>query len=143
MEVETEKAGVNTTLELSENAVEQLKTEIQYLSKEKSEVVDQFNAVRVTGKHRSLPAIIVTESKVFTCVLCSQTTRQKNSLAEELVSARRELERTNETCIRIAKEKEGMNKEKAQLVVELTASERENRAQSEVTKILYSTEVVE
>lgn len=45
MEVETERAGLNTTLELSENTVEQLKTEIQYLSKEKTEVTDQLNAV--------------------------------------------------------------------------------------------------
>jgi len=59
-------------------------------------------------------------------------TRQKNSLAEELVNARRECERTNETCVRIAKEKENLTKEKAQLVVDLTAAERENRAQSEV-----------
>ena len=52
-----------------------------------------------------------------------QMTRQKNSLAEELV---------NETCVRIAKEKENLTKEKAQLIVDLTAAERENRAQSEV-----------
>ena len=61
-----------------------------------------------------------------------QMTRQKNSLAEELVNARRECERTNETCVRIAKEKENLTKEKAQLIVDLTAAERENRAQSEV-----------
>lgn len=47
MEVETEKAGVNTTLEIAENNIEQLKTEISYLSKEKAEVVDQLNAVSV------------------------------------------------------------------------------------------------
>jgi len=45
MEVETEKAGLHTTLEISENNIEQLKTEIQYLSKEKAEVVDSLNAV--------------------------------------------------------------------------------------------------
>lgn len=48
MEVETEKAGLSTTLELSENTVEQLKTEIQYLSKEKADVTDQLNAVSIT-----------------------------------------------------------------------------------------------
>ena len=45
MEVETEKAGVNTTLDIAENNIEQLKTEISYLSKEKAEVVDSLNAV--------------------------------------------------------------------------------------------------
>jgi len=45
MEVETEKAGLNTTLDIAENNIEQLKTEIQYLSKEKAEVVDSLNAV--------------------------------------------------------------------------------------------------
>ena len=34
--------------------------------------------------------------------------------------------------MRIAKEKELLTKEKAQLIVDLTASERENRMQSEV-----------
>ena len=43
-----------------------------------------------------------------------------------------DVEKTNETCVRIAKEKELLTKEKAQLIVELTASERENRMQSEV-----------
>lgn len=64
-----------------------------------------------------------------------QTHRQKNSLAEELVCSRRELEKTNETCVRIAKEKETLTKEKAQLIVDLTASERENRTQSEVSGV--------
>lgn len=45
MEVETEKAGVNTTLDIAENNIEQLKTEISYLSKEKAEVVDGLNGV--------------------------------------------------------------------------------------------------
>ena len=47
MEVETEKAGVNTTLDIAENNIEQLKTEISYLSKEKAEVVDSLNAVSI------------------------------------------------------------------------------------------------
>ena len=50
------------------------------------------------------------------------------------MNARRENERTNETCVRIAKEKENLTKEKAQLIVDLTASERENRSQSEVRR---------
>ena len=52
---------------------------------------------------------------------------QKNSFAE-VVNSRREIE---ETCIRIAK-KELLMKEKAQLIIDLTASERENRKQSEI-----------
>lgn len=45
MELETEKAGLQTTIEISEGNIEQLKTEIQYLSKEKADVTDSLNAV--------------------------------------------------------------------------------------------------
>jgi len=54
MEVETEKAGVSTTLDIAENNIEQLKTEISYLSKEKAEVVDSLNAVRTYGYYISI-----------------------------------------------------------------------------------------
>lgn len=47
MELETEKAGQNTTIEISENNIEQLKTEIQYLSKEKADITDSLNAVSI------------------------------------------------------------------------------------------------
>jgi len=45
MELETEKSGLHTTIEIAESNIEQLKTEIQYLSKEKVDVTDHLNAV--------------------------------------------------------------------------------------------------
>ena len=62
--------------------------------------------------------------------------RQKAALAEELIAARKEVERQSDTIVRIAKEKEALTRDKAQLTVELTASERENRQQSEVISSL-------
>ncbi len=54
--------------------------------------------------------------------------RQKASLAEELINARKDLERQSDTIVRIAKEKEELTQDKAELAVQLTASERENRS---------------
>ena len=56
-----------------------------------------------------------------------QLSRQKAALAEELIKSRKELERQSDTIVRIAKEKEDLNQDKAELAVQLTASERENR----------------
>ena len=58
---------------------------------------------------------------------CSQLGRQKAALAEELIKSRKELERQSDTIVRIAKEKEELTQDKAELAVQLTASERENR----------------
>ena len=62
-----------------------------------------------------------------------QVSRQKASLAEELLQSRRMAEFQGENVSRIAKEKEELTKDKANLVVQLTAAERENRSQSEVS----------
>ena len=71
------------------------------------------------------------------CTICAdcihQESRQKTALAEELIAARKEIERQSDTIVRIAKEKEELTKDKAELTVDLTASERECRQQSEVT----------
>ena len=48
-------------------------------------------------------------------------------MAEELIKSRKELERQSDTIVRIAKEKEELTQDKAELAVKLTASERENR----------------
>ncbi len=48
-------------------------------------------------------------------------------MAEELIGARKELERQSDTIVRIAKEKEDLTQDKATLTVQVTASERENR----------------
>lgn len=59
-------------------------------------------------------------------------TRQKTALAEELIGARKESERQSDAILRQAKAKEELMKEKAELAVQITACERENRQQSEV-----------
>ena len=59
--------------------------------------------------------------------LYQQLSRQKAALAEELIKSRKELERQSDTIVRIAKEKEELTQDKAELAVQLTASERENR----------------
>jgi len=74
-------------------------------------------------------------------------TRQKSALAEELINLRKETERQSDAILRQAKTKEEMMKEKAELAVQITACERENRQQSEVRinvifisfEILFST----
>lgn len=77
MEVETERAGLNTTLELSENAVEQLKTEIQYLSKEKTDVTDQLNSVSPL-RNRIQAALTGTASTTSTMLSIALITALKN-----------------------------------------------------------------
>jgi rootletin len=62
-------------------------------------------------------------------------TRQKTALAEELIGARKESERQSDAILRQAKAKEELMKEKAELAVQITACERENRQQSEVRSI--------
>lgn len=62
--------------------------------------------------------------------------RQKAALAEELVSACKEIDRQSDTIVRIAKEKESLTRNKVELAVSLTASERENRQQSEALSAL-------
>ena len=58
--------------------------------------------------------------------------RIKSSLTEELLGARRDLERHAEAVLRISKEKEDLMHDKAELTVQVTSCERENRQQSEV-----------
>ena len=97
-------AGVIHNLNLTEMSREKLEAELGALNRERAELIEQLNAV----------------------------SRQKTNLAEELLGARKEIERQNDTIVRIAKEKEELTRDKAELSVQLTASERENRQQSEV-----------
>ena len=62
----------------------------------------------------------------------SQVSRQKQALAEELVSARKDCERITNQLGRVSKEKESLTQDKGELVVQVTATERENRQQSEL-----------
>jgi hypothetical protein len=60
--------------------------------------------------------------------------RQKNALAEDLVMAKKDIERLGDNHLRLTKEKEDLNKERNNMVVDLAASERESRKQAEVHK---------
>ena len=72
------------------------------------------------------------------CKMLFQVSRQKTGLAEELISARKEVERQSDTIVRIAKEKEELTHDKASLSVQLTASERECRQQTEVGLLMVA-----
>jgi len=61
----------------------------------------------------------------------SVVSRQKSALAEELIKTRRESEKQSDAVLRLAKAKEELTKVKAELAVQITACERENRQQSE------------
>ncbi|RUS79746.1 hypothetical protein EGW08_012491, partial [Elysia chlorotica] len=89
---------------MSELTRQQLEDEIVSLTKDKQEVIAQLN----------------------------QLSRQKQALAEELLTTRREVERLQVSLERISKEKEALTNEKGELVVQVTACERENRQQSEM-----------
>lgn len=95
-------------LHLSEIQKEQLEQEILCINKEKAEILEQLQNIG----------------------------RQKNALAEDLLLAKKDIERLSENNLRLSKEKEELNKERNNLVVDLTASERENRKQSEVNRFL-------
>lgn len=48
--------------------------------------------------------------------------RQKQALAEELLQARREVERQNQNYVKVAKEKEILTQDKGELIVQVTAT---------------------
>jgi chromosome segregation ATPase len=98
------------SLELSENGHQRLESEIQQLNAERSELIERFNTM----------------------------TRQKNALAEEVTALRREAERHADIVIRINKEKENLTKSCAELVVQLTAAEKQSRQHSEVKIVRLS-----
>ena len=64
--------------------------------------------------------------------------RQKNALAEDLLAAKKDIERLSDSNLRLAKETEELTKDRNNFVVDLTASERDNRKQAEVIKFLLS-----
>ena len=89
---------------------DQLEQDILYANKDKSEILEQLQ----------------------------NTHRQKNTLAEDLLMAKKDIERLNENQTRLTRDKEELNKERNNFVVDLTAAERENRALSEVNASLKS-----
>lgn len=58
--------------------------------------------------------------------------RLKNTLAEDLIAAKKDIERLSEHNSRLNKEKEDLTKERGNLVVDLTGSERDNQTLNSV-----------
>lgn len=99
-----EKNGLEQQLRLSEAQLEAREEEIRILNREKGEVQEQL----------------------------STATRQKNALADELLAARQEVEVKTAAAAKLTNEKENLMKEKGNLIVQLTAAERDNRQQAEL-----------
>jgi hypothetical protein len=59
-------------------------------------------------------------------------TRLKNTLAEDLIAAKKDIERLSEHNLRLNKEKEGLTKERGNLVVDLNGTERDNQTLNSV-----------
>ncbi len=83
---------------------EQFEQEIITINREKSDILEQLQHIN----------------------------RLKNALAEDLLSAKKDVERLSDSNLRLAKEKEELNKDRNNFVVDLTAAERDNRKQAEV-----------
>lgn len=97
-------------MHLSEVHKEQLEQEILAINKEKSDIIEQLQNL----------------------------SRQKNALGEDLVMAKKDIERLSDNNIKLTREKEELNKERNNFVVDLTAAERENRKFAEVNASLKS-----
>ena len=61
-------------------------------------------------------------------------TRLKNTLAEDLIAAKKDVERLSEHNLRLNKEKEELTKERGNLVVDLSGTERDNQTLNAVNK---------
>ena len=97
--------GALQSLRLSEQARERLEEELRSLNRDRDELVQQMSLVG----------------------------RQKTALAEELIDTRKELEKHSDVVQRLTRNKEELSKEKAELAVQITACERENRQQGQAS----------
>jgi hypothetical protein len=61
--------------------------------------------------------------------------RLKNTLAEDLIAAKKDIERLSEHNLRLNKEKEELTKERGNLVVDLNGTERDNQTLNSVNKL--------
>ena len=60
--------------------------------------------------------------------------RLKNTLAEDLIACKKDVERLSEHNLRLNKEKEELTKERGNLVVDLSGTERDNQTLNSVNK---------
>jgi len=102
-------AGAVQSLRLSEQTRGRLEEEIRSLSRDRAELMEQISVI----------------------------SRQKSALAEELINARKETERHSDAVLRLTRTKEELTKDKAELAVQITACERENRQQGEASSSRY------
>ncbi len=97
--------AISHNLHLTKVQKEQIEQELITQNREKSDILEQLQHV----------------------------TRQRNALAEDLLAAKKDIERLSDSNLRLTKEKEELNKDRNNLAVDVTASERENRKHTEVT----------
>ena len=96
---------------MSEQSRGRLEDEIRSLSRDRAELMEEVSVV----------------------------SRQKSALAEELINCRKETERHSDAVLRLTRSKEELTKDKAELAVQITACERENRQQGEASTSRYVT----
>jgi hypothetical protein len=63
--------------------------------------------------------------------------RLKNTLAEDLIAAKKDIERLSEHNLRLNKEKEELTKERGNLVVDLSGTERDNQTLNSVNNSIF------
>jgi hypothetical protein len=63
--------------------------------------------------------------------------RLKNTLAEDLIAAKKDIERLSEHNLRLNKEKEELTKERGNLLVDLNGTERDNQTLNSVKKLNF------
>lgn len=111
-------------LQLTDISRQQVEDELSLVNKEKADIIEQFQHVR-SSSSSSLSLM----NRVFFSI---QMTRLKNTLAEDLIAAKKDIERLSEHNVRLNKEKEDLTKERGNLVVDLTGTERDNQTLNSV-----------
>ncbi|CAF4083580.1 unnamed protein product [Rotaria magnacalcarata] len=99
IDVENERDTILHRLQLTDATRQQIEQELNMVNREKVEIIEQFQ----------------------------QMTRLKNTLAEDLIASKKDIERLSEHNARLNKEKEELTKERGNLVVDLTGTERDNQ----------------
>ncbi|CAF3848033.1 unnamed protein product [Rotaria sordida] len=108
IDVENERDTLLHRLQLTEVSRQQIEQELSIVHKDKAEIIEQFQ----------------------------QLTRLKNTLAEDLIAAKKDVERLSDHNLRLNKEKEELTKERGNLVVDLTGTERDNQTLNSTISVL-------
>jgi len=97
--------GLEQNLELTEQSRGRLEVDLRQLSRDRSDILDQLNGV----------------------------IREKNGLAEEVVKLRRDVDKHAGCAVQLAKDKETLMKDNAELSVHVNAAKQESHHLHEVT----------